>query len=458
MNPQISTKLEELTALLEEVRRNLVVSGMKSAEDTVQNWINGLAWIILDVALQQTPEPCLENRISVEGQILHFKSTQKRRIKDRFGEVHTIQRRVYRSKSDGMVCIPKDEALGLSPTGEASPGLEFIVDTLAAFEAYRPVATFLQTLFHIDFGPTGVQKTAERSGELIGSDVEDLVSPEWQGERCDTMILTVDATGSPRIADAPIPGRGREALKNPTISKMCTLIQLEKYIDPLPARKTFRDEPPKPDRCVTVGTYSDGGFEEADRHLRTVALRGGRTRARVIVFKADGAPANWRQCTDYFPEAIQVLDPFHAVEHLASFARLTHRLTPEQPLPPVFSKWKESLLSGDILNLLEDLKVAVKGARPGDRSAAEREISYFQTNTSRMEYDRYLAMGIPIGTGNIESAAKRIIASRFKKQGMRWRPEDNRAILNLRLHVINDSLEKMFKQRVQHRCSIINAA
>ena len=462
MNPQITAKFEELPKLLEEISRNLRQNqGMKSAEDSILNWVNGLAGLILDVGLEDFPEPCSENRIQVDGKTLHYKSTQKRRIRDRFGQVHTLRRRVYRERGEepgSAVCIPKDDALGLCPKGEASPGLEFVVDSLAACEPYFPVSQWLKTLFQIDFGPTGVQKTAERSGQLIGGKVEDLVSPEWQTEPCDTMIVTADATGSPRIADAPITERGRPGLSNPTVSKMCTLIQVEKFLNPLPPRKTFDDDPPRPDRCVTVGSYADRGFDEVDRLLRNVTLRAGRNCARQIAFKGDGLASNWRLCDDYFPNAVQILDPYHALEHLATFARITHKLAPEQPLPAIFDSWKRTLLEGDILNLLENLRVRIKHARPSDRSRARSELDYFRSNAHRMEYDRYLEMGVPIGTGNIESAAKRVIAARFKKQGMRWRAQDNRAILHLRLHLINGSLGRMFDQRARHRWDITQAA
>ncbi|MEW5814025.1 MAG: hypothetical protein AB1798_01335 [Spirochaetota bacterium] len=61
-----------------------------------------------------------------------------------------------------------------------------------------------------------------------------------------------------------------------------------------------------------------------------------------------------------------------------------------------------------------------------------------------MEYDIYRERGFPIGSGLVEGQCKLVVNRRFKGNGMRWKAADNEAVLDVRLAILNNTLEKFF--------------
>jgi len=143
---------------------------------------------------------------------------------------------------------------------------------------------------------------------------------------------------------------------------------------------------------------------------------------------SDGAPwiKNWVE--DAFPEAISLLDYYHACEHLHLFSRSFFKdKTVEQ-------KWtnqqKELLLTSQVLEVIKNIKVLANG----NNKEAEKLIAYYQTNKDRMDYQACMQMGCGIiGSGAIESAHRTIIQKRMKLSGQRWSKKGAQNMLNLRV-------------------------
>jgi hypothetical protein len=65
-------------------------------------------------------------------------------------------------------------------------------------------------------------------------------------------------------------------------------------------------------------------------------------------------------------------------------------------------------------------------------------LGYFVNNRERMQYDKYLAMGLPIGSGLIEETCKNLSNDRIERSGMRWSSDGAEAILKLRSVLLTD--------------------
>jgi len=65
-----------------------------------------------------------------------------------------------------------------------------------------------------------------------------------------------------------------------------------------------------------------------------------------------------------------------------------------------------------------------------------------------MDYFSYREEGYPIGSGMVEGACKFVVGKRFKKSGMRWKKADNEAVLDVRIAVLNDTLNNLFEKKV----------
>lgn len=166
-----------------------------------------------------------------------------------------------------------------------------------------------------------------------------------------------------------------------------------------------------------------------------------------LVFISDGAPwiRNWIE--DAFPDAISILDYYHAIEHLHQFADSFFNEKEEA------KKWaeeqKELLLSSNVKQVINNIEaVAPRNV------AAKNLISYYQTNSNRMDYKKYKQIGCGIiGSGAIESAHRTVVQNRMKQSGQRWSSIGAQNMLNLRVTYMNekwDNVIKLVKTNFKH--------
>lgn len=99
-------------------------------------------------------------------------------------------------------------------------------------------------------------------------------------------------------------------------------------------------------------------------------------------------------------------------------------------------KKETQLKSGGVGYMIGGLKqMLTKGKRihgKEKRDKLKRIIGYFQRNRYRMQYDEYLALGYPIGTGAVEGTCKNLVKERMEGTGMRWTMAGAEAVLKLR--------------------------
>lgn len=154
--------------------------------------------------------------------------------------------------------------------------------------------------------------------------------------------------------------------------------------------------------------------------------------AGLVVVTADGAAWIWRLCADYFPCAAQVVDWFHACQHLSQAALVRF---PDDPTAA--QRWtqdlKTLLFKGEIHLILQQF----------DHFALHDYANYFSHHARRMTYAQFRAAGFPIGSGGVESGVKQF-KQRLAGPGMRWsRPALDRMVV-LRSHVLTDSFDSLW--------------
>jgi hypothetical protein len=132
-----------------------------------------------------------------------------------------------------------------------------------------------------------------------------------------------------------------------------------------------------------------------------------------LVFLGDGAPWIWNLVAKYYSNAIQMVDWYHAEEHLEVIASAAF------PAGSDRSNWlegvKQALWEGQVeavISACEALAVSCELAR--------KAANYFYANTERMRYDRFRAAGYMIGSGTVESGCKQIVTQRLKLPGAQW--------------------------------------
>lgn len=146
-----------------------------------------------------------------------------------------------------------------------------------------------------------------------------------------------------------------------------------------------------------------------------------------LIFISDGATwiKNW--ITDAFPQAVSILDYYHACEHLHLFTN--NFFTDKKEEQAWVKKQKELLLQSEVSTVIENIQELA-----GNNKEAQNLIAYYQSNKERMDYKRYQQIGCGIiGSGAIESAHRTVVQKRMKQSGQRWSVQGAQNMLNLRV-------------------------
>jgi Uncharacterised protein family (UPF0236) len=153
---------------------------------------------------------------------------------------------------------------------------------------------------------------------------------------------------------------------------------------------------------------------------------------RPVVVLGDGAKWIWEAAAAQFGERTEIIDFYHAAEHLSTVAALLHGAGTEAA-----SNWarsrRDELRKQGVAAILPHL-TAPAGLAADVLAKLRTESNYFRSNAARMAYPAFRAAGLPIGSGAVEASAKHVVQQRLKRPGARWSEHGGRALLALRAH------------------------
>jgi hypothetical protein len=297
----------------------------------------------------------------------------------------------------------------------------------------------------LEVGSKQVERSAKELGEAIDRDERQQVGGPPREQIAPTMYLGVDGTGIPMRA-AEVAGR---AGKQPDGSaktrevKLCVVWSAE-----------GRDAEGKPVRDAGSVSYSAGiesaastdsefsASEFAQRVLREAQRRGFLHAQRRCIL-GDGAGWIWKMATDFFPDARQILDRFHAKEHLSTVA--TEIWGPSSELGKQWATERHRELdAGDIDSILRALQVHAAAC-----AEARRCMGYIERNRERMRYPEFEAQGLCTSTGVVESGCNVAIGHRLKRSAMHWGVRGANAIIALRCNQLSGRFEDFWERRAE---------
>ena len=195
------------------------------------------------------------------------------------------------------------------------------------------------------------------------------------------------------------------------------------------------DENGKADRCFSPFIEAtlkgpDAVFGLIAYYLKQLQI----DRADQVMFIADGARWIWKR----FKELVgslnlagriyQLVDFFHAVEHLSKVAELKKAWQPSERKRWI-KKHRWLLLQGQIDRVIDEINNVCRGRIS---KKLNRERNYFIRNKKRMNYKEACTQKLPIGSGAVESAIRRVINLRLKGASIYWLEETAEAMLMLR--------------------------
>lgn len=159
------------------------------------------------------------------------------------------------------------------------------------------------------------------------------------------------------------------------------------------------------------------------------------TRADRILFVADGAPWIWNRLAKAVTEwglkpgqVLELVDFYHAVEHLGKVAALCKKWTSKKRKQWI-TRNRRLLLKGKVSKVVEAVKAICRG-RNSKKIRTHR--NYFVKNADRMAYAKIKEMKMPIGSGAMESAIRRVVNLRLKGASIYWHEDHAEAMILLR--------------------------
>ena len=212
------------------------------------------------------------------------------------------------------------------------------------------------------------------------------------------------------------------------------------------------DEEGRRDRRARV--FLDGTMGEADA---TLALMVGHLRllgahlADQVVLAADGAEWIWerakrlRQAIGVEPARwVEVLDWYHAVEHLHAVAAIPKNWS-EAERRAWLKRAERHLHQGRVDKVLDDIETLRVGRRGTEIAKSAR---YFRNNAERMRYADFRAAAVPSGSGGVESAVRRVVNVRMKGNSRFWLPERAEGMLHLHAHLKAGRWDDLVRQTI----------
>ncbi len=341
--------------------------------------------------------------------------------------------------------FPADGELDVEGT-EFSPGVRRMLALVGHQAPFDHGRQQMQLLAGLEVTTKAVERTAEAIGEDIAAREQQEIQRAMQldlpivmGAPIPILYVQMDATGVPVVKKETV-GRQGKIEGQPAHTRDAKLGSLFAQTKWDPEGYPIRD----PDSTTYVGAIEP--CEEFGKRIYLEAWKRGWSRAVKKVVMGDGAEWIWNLAQEHFPGAIQIVDLFHARQHLWDLAR---QLYPNQEAER--KAWiqihQDQLDDGKIEELVQSL-------RSIDSSSTElakkilTEADYFESNTERMRYPKFRSQHLFVGTGVIEAGCKTVIGSRLKQSGMFWTVRGANAILALRCCHFNARFESYWEARV----------
>ena len=290
-------------------------------------------------------------------------------------------------------------------------------------------------------------KEGERVSETIGEEIEAVSRRERKAvlsgkvvqiAPVPRMYVAIDGTGVPMVS-RETEGRqgkdetGRAKTREAKLGCVFTQVGVDSEGKPI------RDE----GSTSYVGAIETA--QEFGERIFTEAIRRGARFSKQMVVLGDGAPWIWNIASEHFLGATEIVDLYHAREHLSELAKVVYG-----PGSTMAAQWKDARIAELDIGNVAAVTAAMALLRPRDdtvKDEVRRAVGYFQTNAERMRYREFRSQGLFVGSGVIEAGCKTIAGRRLKQSGMRWTVKGANAILALRCCELSGRTEQYWEHR-----------
>jgi hypothetical protein len=343
-----------------------------------------------------------------EGKTYYRKAATPGHYQTLYGEV-VISRHCYQSSAGGATLCPLELYCQLS-FGSATPLLAEVVSFKVASQTASEVAQDLAKSQGVRLSATYLHHLAQQVGQL---------AVDKHAAWC------LQATTAP--APVALIATGVDGTTMPVVN--------EAYKEAMCGTLALYDKAGERLHTEYLGTMPEAGKGTFAQPFTTrVAWVKARYPDALQVCLGDGAQWNWEFFATHYPDAVWVLDFYHAATHLHAAAEALFGPGPEAE--EYYERWRTILRDedGGVVSLLRSLLYYRNRAdlSASAQRALDTELHYFRQHTELMQYADFRAAGLPIGSGVTEAGCKELVKARFCRSGMRWKRTSGAPILRLR--------------------------
>jgi hypothetical protein len=361
---------------------------------------------------------------------------RKHRVHTLFGPV-ILERTYYHHQRNGQGRCPFDEKLDLV-RGHTPALAKLICRASSQSGSFAEAAADIKA-----YG--GVELESRGFGRLIAEvaptleQARNTLPPEPSESPVPVLYVSTDGTGVPMRKESQ--GKqpdGSARTREVKLSCVFTQTSLNEKGEPI------RD----PDSTSYIATFK--GCRTAGIQLHQEAHRRGYGTAQQVVCIGDGAAWVWENMRLSFPQAVQILDFYHASDHLGTLATalLGSGGTAAKDRQAL---WCHQLKHSDSSGIIEQAQKELKARRnlltEAQCEEALREIAYFQSHAERTHYGEYRAKGWFIGSGVVEAGCKTVVGKRLKQSGMFWSERGAENLLQIRCLIMSRNFDAVWDAR-----------
>jgi hypothetical protein len=396
-----------------------------------------------------------------DGKMYRYVGDKPRKYLSLFGEI-AIMRARYACEGRASL-FPLDGVLNL-PERKYSYALQSRLTGEAVQKTFESSSAWVKEHLHLEVAHRPIQRITRDCTSGVEEFMESLEAPPVE-EEGSILVQTADCKGIPMR-----PGeRNADLLKTedkPGEKRMACVARgysidphfrppeeiVESFFQGRPEQpvKTKERSRPRPRHRRTFASLKQGKSTVFSKSEQAVKARlHESTKEKAILM--DGERALWNLSAGHFPDWTEIIDFTHVMEKLWIAAEIHYGKDGLEKDEYVRER-ALALLEGDVDLVIEDFRTALEDGSLSPLRAARlkrKVLGYFLNNRQRMAYDEYLAKGLPIATGVIESTCKTLINSRMEGSGMPWSQEGAEAILKLRGVLLDDLWHKFWEFRTK---------
>jgi hypothetical protein len=341
--------------------------------------------------------------------------------------------------------VPFDEELGLTAYQKTSQEVQWLACGLAVFVPFEIAAVLLAMLTGVQVSSKSIWLWVQEFGQIALARVEEqlkvlaggiLPAEETMAATTKILPLLIGADGV-MVPFRPVAGSSKGKTKWREV-KVGILARLGHRVTRAGKQVTYLTQR----RLVAVL----GDIEALNPRLWLEATRQGIVSSPQVVWLSDGGRGFWRLFDERFAKyAIGILDFYHAAQNLWKGAKswLDGRTQKAQTW---FISARRRLRQGQAHTVLADIEatLTLEGLPPTAAQSLTNLYNYLDKHRDHIDYARFKELGLPIGSGLVESACKWLIQQRFKGVGMRWSEDGFNHLLHLRLAWVNGRFDDLF--------------